>query len=137
MKVCATRHIVIEAKLRRITIATERTTPMPITRPRPASTVLVATSPSSKLGRMTSSITRPMAKLDATVEQREHRSTGDGDGKQSRVHPDELEDEPGIAARPLESPDFVDGRGGVIGGLIGGLHVTFLPAVRASYRETL
>jgi hypothetical protein len=58
---------VIDAKLRRTTIATARRTPMAITRPRPASTVEVETPSSSNRGRITSSITRPIAKLDATV----------------------------------------------------------------------
>ncbi len=40
---------------------------MPITRPSPWTTVPVATSPSSKRGSTTSSMTRPIAKLDATV----------------------------------------------------------------------
>ncbi len=45
-----------------------RTTPMPMIMPMPISTVSTATSPSSKRGMITLSITQPTAKLDAMVQ---------------------------------------------------------------------
>ena len=63
----ATRHCVLPAHVRRTTTPAARTSPITMISPAPAATVPAATSPSSKRGRMTWSITHSTASADATV----------------------------------------------------------------------
>ena len=98
--VAPTRNCVIPANTRRITTPPARMTPTTPRNTTPVTSVDVATSPSSKRGRMTLSVTHRTATLDSTVQMAKIAAPMTAMMNGRRMQPDHRQNHPGALAEP-------------------------------------